>query len=255
MSEIKAWRVRASRTLYQDPWVRMRGDECETTPGHVLGAYHVLEYRDWTHAVALDAEGRIVLVRQYRHGYGGLSLELPGGMMDPATPMPPPPGARAGGGDRLCRAVDPPCRGAVAQPATHANRLHVALAEGVTPTGRRHLDGSGGDRDRASKRRRGGAAGAFGRHDPGDACRADDDRPQRRRTPEGRAQRHPIERRPAEEPASASSDEALAGIQNQRDAGEQDGDADQLAAFGLLAERKRDSATVARISTRPSVRT
>lgn len=143
MTTIRPWQVRASRTLYEDPWVRMRGDECETTPGHVLGAYHVLEYRDWTHVVALDAEDRIVLVRQYRHGYGGLSLELPGGMMDPGDAD-----AAAAAARELeeetgylapsilhVAALSP-------NPATHANRLHVSLAVGVTPTGRRHLDGS-----------------------------------------------------------------------------------------------------------------
>jgi 8-oxo-dGTP pyrophosphatase MutT (NUDIX family) len=143
MTEIKPWRVLSSRTLYQDPWVRVRGDECETAAGHVLGAYHVFEYRDWTHVVALDAEDHIVLVRQYRHGYGGLSLELPGGMMDAGDPDAAAAAARELEEETGYRA--PSIRHIAAlspNPATHANRLHVSLAEGVTPTGAQHLDGS-----------------------------------------------------------------------------------------------------------------
>jgi 8-oxo-dGDP phosphatase len=44
--------------------------------------------RDWTHhpgaaaVVALDASGRVVLIRQYRHPLGGFIWETPAGLMD-----------------------------------------------------------------------------------------------------------------------------------------------------------------------------
>jgi 8-oxo-dGTP pyrophosphatase MutT (NUDIX family) len=143
MTLIKPWRVLSSRTLYEDPWVRVRGDECETASGHVLGAYHVFEYRDWTHVVAIDAKDHIILVRQYRHAYGGISLELPGGMMDPGDADAAAAAARELEEETGYRA--PAIRHVATlspNPATHANRLHVSLAEGVTPTGAQHLDGS-----------------------------------------------------------------------------------------------------------------
>ena len=138
----KPWKVLSSRSLYEDPWVRVRGDECETVDSHVLGAYHVFEYRDWTHVVALDGDD-IILVRQYRHGAGQISLELPGGMMDAEDPDPASAAARelleetgySAPSIRLVQSLSP-------NPATHANRLHVSLAEGVILAGDQALDGS-----------------------------------------------------------------------------------------------------------------
>jgi 8-oxo-dGTP pyrophosphatase MutT (NUDIX family) len=43
----------------------------------------VLETPDWVNVVALTPERRVVLVSQYRFGTGALSLEIPGGVLDP----------------------------------------------------------------------------------------------------------------------------------------------------------------------------
>ena len=42
----------------------------------------VLESVDWVNMVALDAERRSVMIRQYRFGVGYTTLETPGGMVD-----------------------------------------------------------------------------------------------------------------------------------------------------------------------------
>ena len=43
----------------------------------------VLESVDWVNVVALDADGRSLMIRQYRFGVGYTTLETPGGMVDP----------------------------------------------------------------------------------------------------------------------------------------------------------------------------
>jgi len=42
----------------------------------------VLESVDWVNLVALDEQGRLVMVRQFRFGVGYATLETPGGMVD-----------------------------------------------------------------------------------------------------------------------------------------------------------------------------
>lgn len=42
----------------------------------------VLECVDWVNMVALDRDGRSVMIRQYRFGVGYTTLETPGGMVD-----------------------------------------------------------------------------------------------------------------------------------------------------------------------------
>jgi ADP-ribose pyrophosphatase len=44
--------------------------------------FTVLELPDWVNVIALTPDDRVVLIRQYRHGTGRVTLEIPGGMVD-----------------------------------------------------------------------------------------------------------------------------------------------------------------------------
>lgn len=45
--------------------------------------FSIIDAADWVNVVALTGDDRVVLVRQYRHGTGRQTLEIPGGMIDP----------------------------------------------------------------------------------------------------------------------------------------------------------------------------
>jgi ADP-ribose pyrophosphatase len=44
--------------------------------------FYVIEAPDWINVIPLTDDGRVVLIEQYRHGTGEVSLEIPGGMVD-----------------------------------------------------------------------------------------------------------------------------------------------------------------------------
>jgi 8-oxo-dGTP pyrophosphatase MutT (NUDIX family) len=48
-----------------------------------VGTYEVLRLQPWVNVVALTQEDEIVLVEQYRHGIDAITLEIPGGLVDP----------------------------------------------------------------------------------------------------------------------------------------------------------------------------
>lgn len=50
--------------------------------GH-LGKYVVLRIAAWVNVVALTPEREVVLIEQYRHGLDDLTLEIPGGVVEP----------------------------------------------------------------------------------------------------------------------------------------------------------------------------
>jgi len=50
--------------------------------GRIVDDYYVLEYPNWVNGVAITDEGKILMVRQYRHAAGIVSLEIPGGVID-----------------------------------------------------------------------------------------------------------------------------------------------------------------------------
>ena len=45
--------------------------------------FTVLEGADWANVVALTDRGEVVLIRQFRHGTDAVTLEIPGGAVDP----------------------------------------------------------------------------------------------------------------------------------------------------------------------------
>ena len=48
-----------------------------------VGSYQVLRVRDWTNVVAVTPDDQVVLVAQYRHGLDRVTLEIPGGLVEP----------------------------------------------------------------------------------------------------------------------------------------------------------------------------
>lgn len=75
----RRWVVMASAISFQDRWLTVRSDKCVTPAGTVIAPWHVLDYPDWVNVVALNDQGQMVLVRQYRHGIGEVLLGLPSG--------------------------------------------------------------------------------------------------------------------------------------------------------------------------------
>jgi len=50
--------------------------------------FYVIESADWVNVIPLTPDHQVVMVRQYRHGTRQISLEVPGGLVNPRdTPM------------------------------------------------------------------------------------------------------------------------------------------------------------------------
>src|SRR5690242_3076498 len=45
--------------------------------------FHRVQSQNWTQIVPVTAAGEIVLIRQFRHGAQRVTLEIPGGLVDP----------------------------------------------------------------------------------------------------------------------------------------------------------------------------
>jgi ADP-ribose pyrophosphatase len=82
MSDNLIWKTCSSEYIHKGPWATLRTDKCEMPDGRIVDEYFVLEYPNWVNAVALTQEGKILMVRQYRHAANIVSLEIPGGVID-----------------------------------------------------------------------------------------------------------------------------------------------------------------------------
>jgi ADP-ribose pyrophosphatase len=79
---VMEWKVLESEYLYNELWLTVRKEKCELPDGRLMPAYYILEYPVWVSAFAVTREGKVVMVKQYRHGLGVVSTELPGGVVD-----------------------------------------------------------------------------------------------------------------------------------------------------------------------------
>jgi 8-oxo-dGTP pyrophosphatase MutT (NUDIX family) len=129
---IRTWRALGSRSVLRDRWISVRADDCVTADGVEISPYYVLDYPDWVHVVALDKSNRVMMIRQYRHGAGMVSIELPAGAVDPGDSDVLAAGARElveetgyGGSMSLVGVTSP-------NPANHSNRIHTVLARDIT---------------------------------------------------------------------------------------------------------------------------
>jgi 8-oxo-dGTP pyrophosphatase MutT (NUDIX family) len=50
--------------------------------------FFVLDSGDWVNIIPVTPDDRVVLIHQYRHGVEEITLEIPGGMVDPHDPSP-----------------------------------------------------------------------------------------------------------------------------------------------------------------------
>ena len=72
----KCWKTLSSEYLFRRPWLTARRDTVELPDGRVNDEFYVLEYPSWINVIAVTADGRYVMVEQYRHGLGQVGIEL-----------------------------------------------------------------------------------------------------------------------------------------------------------------------------------
>ncbi len=76
------WRRLSSEIVHDAGIFQLRRDKY-THMGRPTHPFYVLETRTWINVVPITVGGEVVLVHQYRHGIGEVTLEVPGGVVDP----------------------------------------------------------------------------------------------------------------------------------------------------------------------------
>jgi ADP-ribose pyrophosphatase len=120
--------------------LRIRHDMYRFEPTGAEKDFVVLEFPDWVNVIPITDDGRVVLIRQYRHGLLDSTWEVPGGVIDPGE-EPLHAAIRelqeetgyAGEKVKLLGRVSP-------NPAIQGNWSYSFLAEGCKFTGARNLD-------------------------------------------------------------------------------------------------------------------
>ena len=125
-----------SEDIHRADRMALRGEWYRLPDGREQGPYRVLDYADWVNALALTKDGQAVLVRQFRPGPKKITLELPGGAVEPEEESLEAAMRREleeetgyGGGALTYLASLSP------NSASHTNRVHSFLAQDVERIG------------------------------------------------------------------------------------------------------------------------
>ncbi len=77
-----AWRRVQSKQIADCRVFQVRRDLSVNPRGGREHDFYVIEAPDWINVVPLTANDEVVMIEQYRHGTGEVTLEIPGGMVD-----------------------------------------------------------------------------------------------------------------------------------------------------------------------------
>jgi ADP-ribose pyrophosphatase len=136
------WRLLHSELAFEHRWYRLRRDTVELPGGRVLDDYFVAERSDVALVVAVTADDDVLLARQYKHGIGEITLELPGGAIDHGET----PGEAAERELReelgyACESLQP-LGSLMHAPSNATNRIHGFLGRAARRVGEPRLDPS-----------------------------------------------------------------------------------------------------------------
>lgn len=135
------WKILSSEYLFKDLWFTVRKDRCETPMGKIIDPYYVYEFPTWVAAVPVTEDGRIVMVRQYRHALREVCLEIPGGCVDDTDRNPQEAIARELLEETGYSFSSYDYLGKIsANPSSNNNLLHMFLAKGGKKVAEQKLD-------------------------------------------------------------------------------------------------------------------
>lgn len=78
-----AWRREGSERLADCRVFQVRRDTSRSPRDGGAHDFYVIEAPDWINVIPLTADERVVMIEQFRHGTSEVTLEIPGGMVDP----------------------------------------------------------------------------------------------------------------------------------------------------------------------------
>ena len=140
MSVPTRWLVRHEALHVDCKVFRVFKEHCHHPLDKREGDFFVIHSHDWVLCLPITKDGKIVMVKQYRFGLRDLSIEPPGGLLEPnenpliaAQRETEEETGFTGGKAALLGSCSP-------NPAIQRNQCHFVLLEGVRPTGTRALD-------------------------------------------------------------------------------------------------------------------
>ncbi len=80
---IKHWKLEKTTRLSKNRVFAVRKDESLSPGDGKKHNFFVIDAPDWINVIAITEDNEFLLIKQYRHGIQDITIEIPGGMVDP----------------------------------------------------------------------------------------------------------------------------------------------------------------------------
>jgi ADP-ribose pyrophosphatase len=80
---VKPWRCTRSRSIDSFRVFSIRTDTAISPRTGTEHDFYIIESNDWVNVIPLTSDHHVVMIKQYRHGSREVTLEIPGGLVDP----------------------------------------------------------------------------------------------------------------------------------------------------------------------------
>ena len=135
------WKTLSSEYLFNDRWFKVRKEVCETPQGKIVDPYYVYDFSTWVGALPVTEDGKIIMLKQYRHALGEVCFEIPGGCVDDTDKNVEEAIARELMEETGYNFSDYEYLGKISpNPSTNSNLLHMFLAKGGRKVAAQSLD-------------------------------------------------------------------------------------------------------------------
>jgi len=82
------WNKLDSQAVADCKVFKVRQDTSQSPQTGEKHTFYVIEAAEWINVIPITSDQQVALIRQYRHGVGRMTLEIPGGMVDDDDPSP-----------------------------------------------------------------------------------------------------------------------------------------------------------------------
>lgn len=79
---IKKWQLIDSKTDRDYRVFKVNTLQALSPRTNAVGEFYTIETRDWVNIIPLTEKQEVVMIKQFRHGSGEITLEIPGGLVD-----------------------------------------------------------------------------------------------------------------------------------------------------------------------------
>lgn len=76
---MKKWKIISEEDVSPSPWYKIYKQKVQLPDGKVIDDFYVSKLGDVSTIIAIDDDKKILMAKQYKHGLGKVTLELPAG--------------------------------------------------------------------------------------------------------------------------------------------------------------------------------